>query len=376
MYKFLITNGSVYDPARHTFENRDVYIEKGKLTASLSGSPDHIIDASGCIVMPGLIDYHVHYYRGGSENGVNADASSFPCGITTAVDGGTVGAGGYLHYKNTIVAGSQVRLLNYLLVASGGQSNDRYSENLNPAYFDEDKILYLFEKYSDNLVALKTRISSSIIIPAMVEKSVRKTVEIAEKAGTRVVVHVTDCSIPLDELAAMLRPGDVICHIYQGKGNTCLDADSKVLPGLLKARARGVLFDASNGRSNFDLKVARSAIAQGFTPDVISSDNNTSSWFLQPMHVLPRILSKFLDFGMGLPDVLDTATIRPAQLIGMPDLASMAPDTTADIAIFRHIRKELPYRDLAGHTFTGTQVLVPQMTFKDGQCVYCQADFN
>lgn len=103
--------------------------------------------------------------------------------------------------------------------------------------------------------------------------------EIAEKAGTRVIVHVTDCPLPLDEVAAMLRSGDVICHIYQNRGNhSCLDEKGKVLPGLWKARERGVLFDASNGRSNFDLEVARKAVEQGFVPDVISSDNNASSF--------------------------------------------------------------------------------------------------
>lgn len=376
MHTFLITNGKVYDPLKHTWECRDVYIENGKIAASLSADTNHVIDASGCIVMPGLIDYHVHYYLGGSENGVNPDASSFPCGITTAVDGGTVGVGGYELYRRTIVAGAQVRLLNYLLIASGGQSNDRYPENLDPALFDENKILRFFEKYGDNLVAIKTRISNNIISPAQVERSLKRTVEIAQKAGTRVVVHVTDCSVPLDELAAMLRPGDVICHIYQGRGNTCLDENGNVLPGLWKARERGVLFDASNGRSNYDLEVCRKAVSQGFVPDIISSDNNTSSWFLQPMHVLPRILSKYLDFGMDLADVLDTATIRPAELIGMPSLACMAPGTEADLAVFSLAEKEVPYRDLAGHAFTGHKVLVPQMTFKDGQCVYCQADFN
>lgn len=376
MHTFQITNGRVYDPAEHVWSEKDVFVQNGKITEFLPGPADHVINAAGCIVMPGLIDYHVHYYRGGSENGVNPDASSFCAGITTVVDGGTEGVGGYEHYRNTVVAGSQVRLLNALLIASGGQSNDRYPENLDPMYFDEERILEFFDKYSENLVAIKTRISNNIIRPGMVEASMRRTVEIAEKAVTRVVVHVTDCSIPLDELAAMLRPGDVICHIYQGKGNTCLGEDGKVLPGLHEARKRGVLFDACNGRSNFDLAVAQAAVAQGFVPDIISSDNNTSSWFLQPMHILPRILSKFTDIGMSLEDVLDTATIRPAELIGRPELGTMAPGTPADIGIFRWKEKEIPYRDLAGHTFTGSHILVPMMTFRDGICCYSQADFN
>lgn len=183
---------------------------------------------------------------------------------------------------------------------------------------DEKKIVEFFKKYPDNLVGLKTRISHGIIEADKVEASVRRTVEIAEKAGTRVVVHVTDCPVGLDQLASWLRPGDVICHIYQGKDHTCIGEDGKVLAGLLEARARGVLFDACNGRSNFDLEVCQASIKQGFVPDVISSDINSSSCFLQPLHSLPRILSKFVDFGMDWMDVLDCATKKPAELIGMP----------------------------------------------------------
>lgn len=374
---FLIQNAEIFDPSAKSSRHGSIAIENGKIAAPKEGKTyRQVIDATGCVVTPGLIDYHTHYYLHGSENGVNPDASSFCCGITTGVDGGTCGTGGYEMYRRSIVSMSEVRILNYLLVASGGQSNDKYPENLDPKFFDEDKILEFFGKYRDNLVALKTRISHSIISPKMARASIPETVRIAEKAGVRVVVHVTDCSIPLDELAAMLRPGDVICHIYHGRGeNTCLDENGRVLPGLLKARERGVLFDASNGRSNFDIEVCRKAVAQGFTPDVISSDNNTSSWFLQPMHTLPRILSKFIDFGMSFEDVITAATLTPAKLVDRPELGSLAEGTEADLCVFRLKNKQVSYTDINGHSFIGSQVLVPQMTFKGGKCMYCQADF-
>lgn len=374
---FLIRNAELFDPQEGRFFHGDIAIVDGKISHNEDVKTyRQVIDASGCIVMPALIDYHVHYYLHGSENSINPDASSFCNGVTTAVDGGTCGAGGYESYRRSVCAFSEVRILNCLLVASGGQSNNQYPENLDPKFFDEAKILNLFAKYPDNLVALKTRISHGIISPELARDSLAETVRIAQKAGTRVVVHVTDCAMPLDELAGMLRAGDVICHIYHGRGkNTCLDENGRVLAGLWRARERGVLFDASNGRSNFDIEICRKAIAQGFTPDIISSDNNTSSWFLQPMHTLPRILSKYVDFGMPLEDVLRAATITPAKLVKCPELGSIAEGTEGDIAIFRLKRKSVGYTDTNGHTFTGSQVLVPMMTFKGGKCMYCQADF-
>ncbi len=374
---FLIQNGMIYDPAARVLQKGDLAMADGRIIPPDAAADfRQVIDAEGCLVLPGLIDYHVHYFLNGTENGVGPDAASFCCGVTTAVDGGSCGAGSYELYRRSVMSLSEVRILNYLLVASGGQACDRYPENLDPAFFDEAKILSLFERYPDNLVALKTRISNGIVTPELARRSLARTVEIAEKAGVPVVVHVTDCALPLDELASFLRPGDVVCHIYQGRGkNTCLNADGEVLPGLLEARRRGVLFDASNGRSNFDLEICRAAVAQGFMPDVISSDNNTSSFFLQPLHSLPRILSKYLDFGMPLERVLDAATLKPAELIRMPELAALREGTPADVCILKLKKKEVPYSDINGHLFTGTQVLVPMMTFKGGKCVYCQADF-
>ncbi len=374
---FLIKNGLIYDPFSHKARQGDIALVEGKISAPLSNhSYRQVIDATDCIVTAGLIDYHVHYMRGASEGGVQADAVSFCSGVTTAVDGGTAGTGLYEHAYRTIVSNAQVRFLNYLLAASGGQSNNQYPENLDPALMDEKKILDLFRQYPENLVGLKTRISHGIIEADMAVKSVKRTVEIAEKAGTRVIVHVTDCSLPLDELTELLRPGDVICHIYQGKDHNCLDEEGKVLSGLWKAKERGVLFDASNGKNNFDLGVCKAAISQGFLPDVISSDINSSSCFLHPLHSLPRILSKFIDFGMDWKDVLDCATAKPAELIGMPELASMEEGTVGDVVILKQKEKPVYHTDLAGHEFVGKQVLVPQMTFKAGECVYCQADFT
>ncbi len=373
---FLIENGHVYHGETHIWKDESIALEKGRIARPAPGKSYRRIDASGCLVIPGLIDYHVHCFQYGTENAVSPEATSFCCGVTTLVDGGSCGAGTYQLFHRSTMALSRARIFSLLLAASGGQSNQRYPENLGPSLFDEDKILSLFQRFPNELAGLKTRLSRNILSPSAARDSLARTVEIAEKAGTRVVVHVTDCSLPLEQVAALLRPGDVICHIYHNQGiHTCLDAQGRVWEGLKKAQKRGVLFDASNGRSNFDLNTCRTAIAQGFLPDILSSDLNHDAAFLQPLHSLPRILSKYLDFGLSLTQVLDAAVTRPAELLGHPELASMAPGTPADVAIFQLRSKAVPYQDINGNTFTGTQVLVPMMTFLGGECVYCQADF-
>ena len=79
-------------------------------------------------------------------------------------------------------------------------------------------------------------------------------------------------------------------------------------------------------------------------------------------------------FGMKLEDVLDCATIRPARWIGMESLASMDAGTEADIAIFKLNKKRVQYKDCAGAEREGNEVLVPQLTIRDGVIVYAQSD--
>lgn len=369
-----ITNGQVFDPETKIISNRDILI-KDEFFSDIEGEDSTIIDASGCIVTSGLIDYHVHFFNRGTENGVNSDAYAFPCGITTAIDAGSTGAANYQLYRNTIMTFSDVRILNALAVSSGGQITNSYPENSDPNYFNRDKIKRLFEKYADNLVGLKIRLSNGIIEKEKAKVSLNETIKLAEEIGTRVIVHMTNPCIDLEYLAEVLRPGDVFCHCYQGKGDTILDKNGKLRDVIKKAQERGVLFDSSNGKNNFDLDVCKKAISYGLKPDIISCDINAENFFLQPLHSLPRIMSKYLDLGMTVEEVLSTVTINPAKAINRENLASLRSETVADVVILKLKDKKVQYTDVAGHVVNGDKVFVPQMTIKSGKVMYCQSDF-
>ena len=222
MGAFVIKGGEIYDPAAQKWEKKDIAIENGMIISGMPSGEYQVVDASGCKVTTGWIDYHVHYFNHGTENGINPDAASFPCGVTTAVDGGSTGAANYEMYRKSAMAYSDVRILNMLLVGSGGQVTDRYPEHLEKKYFDIPKIKKLFREYPDNLVGLKSRMSVGIIAPEDAEESIRATVELAGELGCNVSVHVTNPVMDLEKLAGILRKDDMICHIYQGKGKeTC-----------------------------------------------------------------------------------------------------------------------------------------------------------
>ena len=378
-----IINGKVYVPESGKTENRDLYILNGKLVKSfpeeMTEEKIQIINAQGCYVTKGLIDYHVHYFEGGADNGVNPDVASFPSGVTTAVDGGTCGVSCFENFKSGVIDRADVRLYAQLLVGSSGQLSEQCTEQIEAEQIEEERILEMLKNYPEVLVGLKTRLSANIISdPEKARKSLEKTVEIADRAGCNVTVHITNPAMDLEEIAGILRAGDVVCHAFQGKGiQSILDTEGKVRAGIWKAKDRGVLFDACNGKNNFNLNVAKKALEQEFFPDIISSDINTSSYYTGVLHSLPKVLSKYLAYGQKMERILDAAILKPAEIIGRKDLASMEEGAPADLFIFRLEEHPTRFLDYTGENWLdGKQMIVPQMTIKDGKIVYSQVYFE
>ena len=72
LMKLLIKNGHVIDPANGIDGVTDIYIENGVVAEvgkneDLDGVEREVIDASGKVVAPGLVDMHVHLREPGQE---------------------------------------------------------------------------------------------------------------------------------------------------------------------------------------------------------------------------------------------------------------------------------------------------------------------
>ena len=376
---FLIHNGHVVDPANGVDGIRSIGVQ-GQRIVDIEGktvTATNTLDASGCYVFPGLVDYHTHLFFGGALSGCYPDFQ-VGTGVTSAVDAGSSGCGTYRAFHQAVIVQSRVRIKALLSCYTGGLLSGGFHENFDPALFNKPMIAQLAREFPDTVIGLKMRLSLSGQLTKDI-KPLEAAVAMADEiGGLSVCVHVTNPPCAMTDIVSLLRPGDVFCHVFHGKGDILLDKNGKIPPAFLRARERGVIFDVANGRMNCSHKVCRAAIREGFLPDVISTDMGLDKLYLgNHVRSLPFVMAKFLSFGMSLPDVVRSVTETPARLMNMAGkIGTLAPDAFADVAVFRKTDRRTAYLDAENDVQIGEGFLVPQATIINGLLAYAQADFN
>jgi predicted amidohydrolase len=374
-----IKGGRVIDIAAGIDEVRDLYIQGNRVIAGPEVEaikPATTIDAGGCLVVPGLIDFHAHYFADGTEWGTPADSSFLPVGVTTAVDAGSAGSATYECFAKMNTCMYRMRTFSFLNVSPGGLVSARYEENIDPCVFDAVRITQMFEKYQGQLIGLKVR-QSKEIAGGLGLRPLEATLQLAERLGCPVVVHTTNPAGKAEDIADMLRPGDVYCHPYNHRGDTIMGGDGKVKPAIRAARQRGVLFDSANARVHFYFPLAATAISQNFLPDIISTDITSVSSYGEYVYGLPYVMMHFLALGMPLTKVIEACTATPARALGQEGrIGTLKPGAFADVAVFRLRQKDALIKDYFGNPLQIHEWLVPQMTILDGKIAYRQIDFD
>ena len=253
----------------------------------------------------------------------------------------------------------------------------RVFENTRVEDYEPERILETVQSHPGEIIALKLRYSLDLN-PNMPVQALERCLEIAEQAGLPLVVHVTNPPVDMGVIASALRPGDVFCHCFQGKGDTILDAGGRVKPAVWEAKRRGVLFDACNGTNNYCHDVARAALAEGFLPDFISTDGSHvfHSFYKPKCFALPYILSKYIALGMSVEDVLERATARVAKFAGWDRKGVLEPGYDADIAVLSVEKQDVAFEDFKGDAISGQMLLLPQLTMKAGTIVYRNLAFT
>lgn len=367
-FDLVIRGGEVLDPGADIQGRFDLGIRDGRVAAIEPeidlARAERVIDATGQIVTPGLVDLHTHIYWGATYWGIEADPVAARSGVTTWLDVGSAGAYSFPGFRRYIAEPSRCRVFALLNLSSIGLIAPTW-EFANPDYWDVDLAAKIVEANRDLILGIKARIDRNTTRGVGV-RPLERARELADRVGLPLMVHVSWGPPTIDEVAAYLRPGDILTHCFTGGDMRILGEDGQVLPVIRDLQERGLILDIGHGTGSFSFAVAEAMLEQGVLPDTISSDIHQLA-VQGPMYDLPTTLSKFLALGMSLPDVIERATARPAAAIRRPDLGTLRVGSVADIALWRLEEGDFVFHDVGMDERRGTQRLVNTLTLVDGQ---------
>jgi dihydroorotase len=360
-FDLVLRGGRILDPGQGRDEVADIAFKDGKVAAigeaARKGTSRAERNVSGSIVMPGMIDFHVHVYWGGTSLGIDGDALARRAGTTTWLDVGSAGAGNFAGFKRHVIEPSETRILAYLHVSFAGIygfSNEvMVGESWEMRLIDASVCARVAAEYPDEIRGVKVRIGANTSGPNGISP-LYYAIEAADRAGLPCMCHIDRPPPRYVDVLEVLRPGDILTHCYKPFPNAPVHQDGRIKEGLWAARARGVMFDIGHGKGSFAFKVAEAMMEGGFPPDVISSDVHALC-IDGPAFDNLETMSKFLYLGMSLPDIVRAVTATPARLLRRPDLDDLSVGSTGDATVLRIEEGRYTFTDVLDETRSGSK---------------------
>jgi dihydroorotase len=349
-----ITGGRVFDGDRFCDDGTVVCIADGRFVEPDQMPTDaEVLDATGLMVVPGLIDMHAHVFEGVTV-GISADEHFLAKGVTTVCDAGSAGANTYGAFEKFVIGGSQCRVKAFLHISCVGLA----VMNESPAEMGEleelrfvriDAAYQTVQERPDHIVGIKVRTSEFLAHSADKERAgLWSARSVADRTGLPLMVHYPGSALGEEVILGRLRPGDIISHIYHPWSDGPLDRRGNVLDIYRRAKDDGIVFDLAHGRGAFSFGSAQRCIDQGLLPDTISSDLYTMN-VNGPTFDTLTTMDKLLVLGMDLESVLRATTSRPAEVIGLDgEIGRIRPGLCADVTLLDFVDGPSELRDVLG----------------------------
>jgi dihydroorotase len=372
----LLKGGHVIDPKNGIDSRMDVAIANGKILKVAKDIPSSgakkVIDADGLYVTPGLIDIHTHVFVGSKEgfadgfSCLSPDDITFKAGITTVVDAGTSGWRNFPLFRKQVIDRSQTRILAFLNIAGSGMTGFPSEEDISD--MDPHMTSLVIQQYPDIIVGVKIgHYRGSEWTP------LDRAIEAGRIADVPLLLECHLPKLPLEGILERMRPGDIYTHSFcTAVDRTCiLDNNGIVRPYVLEARKKGVLFDVGHGGGMFHFSVAIPALKQGLLPNSFGSDLHRFSMNSGMKNMLD-IMSKYLNMGMTIQDILYRATWNSANSIKRPDLGQLSEGADADLAVLSIRTGNFGFVDAGGARMAGDRKFEAEMTIRAGKIVWDQ----
>jgi dihydroorotase len=367
-YDLIVQGGRVIDPSRKLDAIQDVAIAQGRIAAvaaNLSGDAMERIDARGKLVVPGLIDIHTHVTR--IKEGAGLCLAD---GVTGLIDAGTQGADGIAASVAAAQAAPQpCRVL--INIGRAGILPEGDTMDLKRA--DVAAAKEAIGRNRETIVGIKARLSRDVA-GANDFEVLRRAQEAASAFRLPVMIHMGQTVSPLPKLLALLKPGDIVTHMFAPPPNSIIDDAGHILPEVTAARRRGVLFDLGNGRTgHLRWDIAERVLKAGFPPDTLSTDWTPEGRASQIID-FPNVMSKFLMLGLPLDQVVGCVTVNASRAFPVfRSRGTLKVGAPADIAVLDLREGNFDFLDNFENKREGRQRLFPSVTILAGKKVATRA---
>ena len=380
MYDLLLTGGKVLDPSQGIHGKMDVAITGESISQLAPSIPAteaaRVVDVTGKIVTPGLIDIHTHIFHPGRSRN-HPDIAGVRAGVTTVSDGGGSGPTNYQEFCDFVLPQAQSNV--YCFLSIFGDTNAGASRGESD--LDVAGVVSVARQAPEMVKGVKI-----VLRPAMIEamglKALEAARDAAREAGIRIMIHIGDIG-PKDQTPtppevtaralSMLSPGDIVTHVFSPLTGAAVDTEGRILAELVEARSRGVVMDSSYGDFNFGWERAEAVMSQGLIPDTVGTDSEIqSNMGIRQIstRTLLEDLAVYLQLGFSLEDVVRMTTINPARGLGIEERAgSLASGRSADISVLEIVEGRWNLTDATGESRVGSKALVPVFTIKNGEII-------
>jgi len=288
-FDLLLRGGHVICPASGIDGVRDVAIRNGKIVAVqadiLPTGAREVVDVTGRLVLPGLIDTHAHVYQYVTGRfGMNADMVGVESGVTTLVDQGGSSCMTLPGFRHFIAEPAKSRVYAFLSAyLVGGLEGHYYPQLYSPDGVDIDATVKAAKANPDIVRGIKAHAE----IGGFARWGIR-VIEMAAEIGRRtdlpVYVHFgqlwglpasgangEDADTILKRVIPLLREGDILAHPFTRHPGGFVNREGEVHPVIQAALDRGLKVDVGHG-SHFSYRLARKAISTGIVPTTLGAD--------------------------------------------------------------------------------------------------------
>jgi len=367
-YDLIVKGGRVLDPSLRLDAIRDVAIAGGRIVAVEANIADdavETIDARGKIVVPGLIDIHSH--AGRVKEGPTLCLAD---GVTGFVDAGSQGAD---RIGEVIAIAKSAPQPCRVLVNIGRAGILPEGDTMDISRADIGAARDAIAKNRDVIAGVKARLSGNVA-GANDYEVLRRAQEVVSTFNLPVMIHMGQTVSPLPRLMNLLKPGDIVTHMFAPPPNSIVDEAGRILPEVLAARRRGVWFDLGNGRNgHLRWDIVERVMQAGFWPDTFSTDWTPEGRTAQVID-FPNVMSKFLDFGMSLDQVIARATVNASRVFEVfRDRGTLNVGAPADVAVLELRQGSFEFVDNYENKRAGRQRLFPSATVLGGKRVPARA---